>query len=281
MSHIKYESRYASSPNDVKQYDTQQLRDAFLIQNLFEKDMINMTYTHYDRFIAGGALPISKSLSLDPIDPLKADYFLERRELGVFNIGNPGKVSVDGKDYDLDYKDALYVGKGKKSVILHSKDKNKPAKFYFGSAPAHNEHPTNKVTLADAEVLELGDPNASNERKLNKMIVSTIIPCDQLQMGITELSQGSIWNTMPPHTHDRRMEVYFYFDLPNEHTLCHFMGQPDETRHIFLHNEQAVISPNWSIHAGAGTANYSFVWGMAGENMAFDDMDKCSLKELK
>lgn len=274
------EFRYAHHPNDVKRYTTEELREHFLIPELFKKDEINLTYTMYDRYIAGGAFPVSKKIQLESIDDLKADYFLERRELGVINVGGKGKVTVDGEVYELGHKEALYVGRGKKEVIFEAADGEQPY-FYLNSAPAHKAYPVKKVTMAEAEVVELGDEKYSNKRKINKLLVNSVIDTCQLQMGMTELKPGCVWNTMPPHTHTRRMEVYFYFDLEEGQSISHFMGQPQETRHIFMKNHQAVISPEWSIHAGAGTSNYTFIWGMAGENLDYGDMDGVAPHELK
>lgn len=273
------EFRYAHHPNDVKKYTTKDLREHFLIPELFVKDQISLTYTMYDRYIAGGAFPVSKSLKLEAIDELKAENFLDRRELGVINVGGKGKVTVDGEVYELGHREALYVGRGNKEVIFEATDEQ--PYFYINSAPAHTSYPTKKVTKKEAEIVELGDSKYSNKRVINKLLVNSVIETCQLQMGMTELQEGNIWNTMPPHTHERRMEVYFYFDLEEGQTVSHFMGQPDETRHIFLQNHQAVISPEWSIHAGAGTSNYTFIWGMAGENLDYGDMDKVSVDELK
>lgn len=277
----KYEVRHSSHPQDVKNYDTQKLRQHFLIENLFETDNVNMIYTLFDRFIAGGAVPVSGKLSLETIDPLKAPYFLERRELGIINIGGAGKVTVDGTGYELNFKEALYVGQGNKDVVFESTDKTKPAKFYFNSAPAHTQYPTKKVTKKEAEVVELGSLETCNARTLNKLIVNSVLKTCQLQMGMTELKPGSVWNTMPSHVHDRRMEVYLYFEVPQGQAVCHMMGQPQETRHIWMQDCQAVISPNWSIHSGTATSNYTFIWGMAGENLDYGDMDVVQANELR
>lgn len=274
------EFRYAHHPDDVKNYTTEELRHHFLIPKLFVKDEINLTYTMYDRYIAGGAFPVSKKIKLETINDLKADYFLERRELGVINVGGKGKVTVDGNVFELGHKEALYVGRGNKDVFFEAANGEQPY-FYLNSAPAHKSYPVKKVTLADAEVVELGDSKYSNKRKINKLLVNSVVETCQLQMGMTELKEGNVWNTMPPHTHTRRMEVYFYFDLEEGQTISHFMGQPQETRHIFMQNHQAVISPEWSIHSGAGTSNYTFIWGMCGENLDYTDMDGVQPNELK
>lgn len=275
-----YETRYASGPDAVKSYDTQQLRDEFLIDDLMQLGKINLVYSHYDRYIAGSAVPM-EPLELEPIDPLKASFFLERRELGIINVGNSGTVEVDGTSYSLDHKDALYVGNGNKKVVFKSNDAKNPAKFYLNSAPAHTNHPTKKVSLNQAKKLELGSLETANHRTVNQMIIGGVVTSCQLQMGMTELKTGSVWNTMPAHVHDRRMEVYFYLDVPEDQAVCHFMGQPQETRHIWMHNHQAVISPPWSIHSGSGTSNYSFIWGMAGENLDYTDMDVAKITELR
>ena len=277
---ISFETRYASGPQAVKQYDTEQLRAEFLIDNLMELGKINLTYSHYDRYIAGSAVPI-QPLTLETIDPLKSSFFLERRELGIINVGGNGAVLVDGTSYELGFKDALYIGSGNKEVIFKSDNANNPAKFYLNSAPAHKNFPTKKVGLAEANKLQLGTMETANHRTVNQMIIGGIVETCQLQMGMTELKTGSVWNTMPAHVHDRRMEVYFYLDIPENQAVCHFMGQPQETRHIWMHNHQAVISPPWSIHSGAGTSNYTFIWGMAGENLDYADMDVAKITDLK
>lgn len=275
-----YSKRYASSPNEVKQMDTTQLRDTFLINDLMKENEISLTYSHYDRYIAGSAVP-KKELKLETVDLLKSEYFLERRELGIINVGEKGEVSVDGEVYTLEHKEALYVGRGKKDVVFKSSDANNPAKFYFNSAPAHKELPPKKVGMQEANKLELGSLETANHRTVNQLIIGGIVETCQLQMGLTELKPGSVWNTMPAHVHDRRMEVYFYLDIPEEQAVCHFMGEPQETRHVWMHNHQAIISPPWSIHSGSGTSNYSFIWGMAGENLDYADMDVAKIKELR
>jgi len=276
-----FESRYAQSPKEVKQMDTATLRDNFLIENVFEANQVNLTLSHFDRYIVGGAMPIDQKLELPNPDDLKASYFLERRELGMINVGGKAIITADGVQYELDYKEALYIGKGTKAVSFESADKNQPTKLYINSAPAHHSYPTKKVSKADAEIVELGTPETANHRVINKLLVNSVLPTCQLQMGMTELKSGSVWNTMPAHTHDRRMEAYFYFEVPQGQSVCHFMGQPQETRHIWMQNDQAVISPNWSIHSGAGTSNYTFIWGMAGENLDYGDMDHCAITDLK
>ncbi len=278
---INYEVRYASHPEDAKAYDTARLRKEFLIPNLMVADEINMVYTMYDRLIVGGAVPVNEKLELSAIDPLRAPFFLWRRELGIINVGGAGTVEVDGKTFELDYKEALYLGKGDRNVFFSSKDSGKPARFYFNSAPAHAVYPDRKVTKADAVVVEMGSLEESNHRVINKLIVNQVLPTCQLQMGMTELKPGSVWNTMPPHTHNRRMEAYFYFEVPKNQAVCHFMGEIDETRHIWMQNEEAVISPVWSIHSASATSNYTFIWGMAGENIDYGDMDTCTPNDLR
>lgn len=277
---INYSSRYASSPQAVKRYDTKQLREEFLIENLMEEGKINLTYSHYDRYIAGSAVPLTP-LTLETIEPLKSNYFLERREMGIINVGGKGSVVVDGTIYELGHKDALYIGSGNKDIVFESEDVKNPALFYINSAPAHTNYPTKKVGLADANKLELGTMETANHRTVNQMIIGGIVTTCQLQMGMTELKSGSVWNTMPAHVHDRRMEVYFYLDIPENQAVCHFMGEPQETRHIWMNNHQAIISPPWSIHSGSGTSNYTFIWGMAGENLDYGDMDVCKITDLR
>ncbi|MDR1593377.1 MAG: 5-dehydro-4-deoxy-D-glucuronate isomerase [Prevotellaceae bacterium] len=275
------EERWGTHPDDVKCYDTAKLRKEFLVERLFAPDELMMVYTHNDRLIIGGALPVSEALKLEPVSLIRSAFFCERRELGIICIENEGVVSVDGQEFCLGYKDAVYVGRGSKEVIFKSKDSSKPAKFYFASAPAHKEYPTDQITPTMRRTRNLGAKETSNERLMNQIVLSEIVPCCQLQMGLTELKTGSVWNTMPPHTHSRRMEAYFYFKIPEKQAVCHFMGEPHETRHIFLANEQAVISPSWSIHSAAGTSNYTFIWAMCGENLDYDDMDTFTADKLK
>lgn len=277
----KFESRYAQSPKEVKQMDTAALRDNFLIENVFEANQVNLTLSYFDRYIVGGAMPVDQKIALPNPDDLKATYFLERRELGIINVGGKAIVTADGEKYELDYKEALYIGKGTKEVFFESATPGEAAKLYINSAPAHHTYPNKKVSKAEAEIVELGTPETANHRIINKLLVNSVLPTCQLQMGMTELKSGSVWNTMPAHTHDRRMEAYFYFEVPKGQSVCHFMGQPQETRHIWMQGDQAVISPNWSIHSGAGTSNYTFIWGMAGENLDYGDMDHCAITELK
>jgi 4-deoxy-L-threo-5-hexosulose-uronate ketol-isomerase len=270
---MKIELRYAAHPEDVKVWDTSRLRKEFLIENIFVPDDISLVYSLYDRYIVGGAMPVKKKLLLESVDELKSENFLDRREMGIINAGGEALIETEGMLYKLGFKEALYLGKGTKSVIFSSTDQNKPAKLYINSAPAHHEYPSRKVTRSEAVVVELGTMEASNHRTINKLLVNSVIQTCQLQMGMTELKTGSVWNTMPVHIHNRRMEAYFYFEVPEKQSICHFMGDPDETRHIWMKNEQAVLSPSWSIHSAAGTSNYTFVWGMAGENLDYGDMD--------
>ncbi len=272
------EVRYATHPEGFKHLDTQQLRDTFLIADLFQPDKVRLCYTHYDRLIIGGANPVKKALVLASFDSLKSEYFLQRREIGIINVGHSGAVSVDGKVYVLAHKEALYIGRGTKEVSFQPAE---GALYYFNSAPAHATYPVKKISLEDAETVEIGSQETCNHRTIRKLLVNGKVDTCQLQMGLTELKSGSVWNTMPAHTHDRRMEAYFYFNLPDNQVVCHFMGQPHETRHLFVKNNQAVISPPWSIHSGAGTSNYSFIWGMAGENLDYGDMDIVNPTDLR
>ena len=270
---MKVELRYAAHPNDVKNYDTEKLRKEFLIENVFIPDEISLVYSMYDRYMVGGAMPVKKQLKLETNDELKSEHFLDRREMVIINVGGNAIIDIEGKTYKLAFKEALYLGKGTHNVVFKSADPKKPAKLYINSAPAHHAYPSRKVTLADAEVVVLGNMESSNHRTVNKLLVNSVIETCQLQVGMTELNTGSVWNTMPVHTHSRRMEAYFYFEVPDKQAICHFMGDPDETRHIWMKNEQAVLSPSWSIHSAAGTSNYTFIWGMAGENLDYGDMD--------
>ncbi len=278
---IYFEERFTSHPSDVKHYDTKQLREHFLIEKVMEAGKIRLVYSHYDRYIAGGAVPVNTPLELTTVDALKAPFFCFRRELGIINVGGNGTVTVDGKAYSLNFKEALYIGKGSEKILFSSEDAARPAHFYLNSTPAHKEFPTRHITLKDANVLRVGSQLTSNERQINQLLINKIVETCQLQMGMTELQPGSVWNTMPAHTHSRRMEVYFYFNVPDKQAVCHFMGEPQETRHIWMSNEQAVISPNWSIHSAAGTNNYIFIWGMAGENLDYDDMDVVQPNQLR
>lgn len=271
---MSLENRYASSPNEVKTFDTSQLRSNFLISDILVPGEINGVHSNYERMITLGAVPVDKGIELPNFhDFTKQENFLDRRELGIINVGSAGSISVDGETIPMNNKDCLYIGLGKKNIAFSSDSGSSPAIFYMNSTPAHKEYPTQKAAKAEANPVELGAPETCNERTIFQYIHMNGIKSCQLVMGFTELKTGSIWNTFPPHVHDRRMEVYFYFDLPEGQKVCHLMGQPDETRHIFVKNHEAVISPNWSIHSGAGTSNYSFIWGMGGENMEFTDMD--------
>ena len=275
------EERYAVHPSDFQQYNTSRIREEFLIEDLFINDEIRLVYSLYDRFIVGGAFPVNKELTLETFNSLKADYFLERREMGIINIGGKAKIVVDGESYELDYKEALYIARGSKEVTFSSLEKDRPAKLYLTSAPAHQAYTTTKVSQDQAEIVNMGSLETSNDRTIRKLIVNSIVKTCQLQMGMTDLKKGSVWNTMPAHVHNRRMEAYLYIEVPEDQAVCHFMGQPDETRHIWMHNEQAVLSPSWSIHCGSGTSNYTFIWAMAGENLDYTDMDFAEIKELK
>ena len=277
----RFESRYAVSPVEAKGMDTTTLRSNFLISSVFEPDQVNLTLSHFDRYIVGGAMPVNGKLELPNPEELKAPYFLHRREIGLINVGGEALITADRVTYNLNYKEALYIGKETAEVTFESVDAANPAKLYINSAPAHHKYPTKKVTKAEADIVELGSLETANHRTINKLIVNSVLETCQLQMGMTELKAGSVWNTMPAHTHDRRMEAYFYFEVPEKQSVCHFMGQPQESRHIWMQNEEAVISPNWSIHSGAGTSNYTFIWGMAGENLDYSDMDHCAINDLK
>lgn len=286
---VNYQMRTACNPQDVKTYDTERLRNNFLMEKVMSPEEINVTYSMNDRFIFGGAMPVEKELILETIDPLKAPYFLFNRELGVINIGGEGMVTVDGKEYTLNFKEALYVGRGNKKVTFRSKDAASPAKFYLNSAIAHKEYKTQWITIdgrkgsLKANSMAAGKLEDSNDRTINQLIVGNVLeegPC-QLQMGLTELKPGSVWNTMPAHVHSRRMEAYFYFNVPVGNAVCHLMGEPKEERLVWMANEQAILSPEWSIHAAAGTSNYMFIWGMAGENLDYGDMDKVPYTEMR
>ena len=282
---VNYRMQTACNPQDVKTYDTQRLRSSFMMEKVLVADEINVTYSMYDRFIFGGAMPVNKELSLDTIDPLKAPYFLFNRELGVINIGGKGTMTLDGVRYDFDYKDGIYIGMGTKEVIFESADAENPAKFYFNSAPAHKTYPTVFIN-PEKDILpenkkELGCLENANHRTIRKYILPGQVESCQLEMGMTALEPGSVWNTMPCHTHDRRMEVYLYFEVPENDVVFHYMGEPTQTRHIVMRNEEAVISPSWSIHSASATHAYTFIWGMVGENQDFDDMDDVDMKDLR
>jgi 4-deoxy-L-threo-5-hexosulose-uronate ketol-isomerase len=275
------EMRHSVNPEDVKKYDTDKLRREFLIRRLFLPGEMKMVYSNFDRIIVGGIVPLQEPVRLETDINMGTDYFLQRREAGVINIGGAGKVRVGGKEYTLGAKDCLYVGTGAKDVVFSSEDGADPAKFYMNCAPAHKNFPTEKIGIQQAEPIHLGSLNESNKRTIYKYIHPQGVQSCQLVMGLTELEPDNIWNTMPCHTHVRRMEVYLYFNIPQDAVVFHFIGQPEETRHIVVRNEDAVISPYWSIHSGVGTRNYSFIWGMVGENQTFADMDAVSMDVLK
>ena len=277
--------RYSCNQRDFKRYTTEETRREFLIENLFAPDAVSAVYSHVDRMVTLGVMPVHEKVPLDKgIDVWKnfgTHYFLERRELGMFNVGGAGRVTVDGTVYELGYKDCLYITMGAKDVCFESASPDAPAKFYIVSAPAHTAYETKLIKIADAAKKPLGSLETSNKRVINQFIHPDVLKTCQLSMGMTVLEPGSVWNTMPAHTHERRMEVYFYFEVPKDNVVFHMMGEGQETRHIVIKNEQAVISPSWSIHAGAGTSNYTFIWAMGGENQAFDDMDVIPTTQLR
>ncbi len=277
---MKLNVRYASHPEDAKHYTTEGLRREHLIDRLFEADEALLTYSHYDRIIAGGVMPVSGPVALEGGKELASKYFLERRELGAINGGGPGRVTVDGTVYDMGTRDGLYVGMGAKDISFESDDPANPAKFYINSATAHKTYPNRKINIKEANARPMGTAEQCNKRTIYQYLHPAVMETCQLCMGLTALEPGSNWNSMPCHTHARRMEVYFYFDL-GDAVVFHMMGEPTETRHVILHNEQAVISPSWSIHTGVGTRNYAFIWGMVGENQDFDDMDHINPLDLK
>ncbi|MBQ6249295.1 MAG: 5-dehydro-4-deoxy-D-glucuronate isomerase [Oscillospiraceae bacterium] len=277
--------RYSANPRDVKRYTTEELRKEFLIENLYRPDEVVAVYSHVDRMVTLGCMPVHETVSIDKGIDIWANFgtkfFLERREIGIFNIGGAGKITVDGTVYELGYKDCLYITMGAKDVRFSSDDAAKPAKFYMVSAPAHRSYETRLLKIADANKKPCGDAATSNKRTINQFIHPAVLKTCQLSMGMTVLDSGSVWNTMPAHTHERRMEVYMYFEVPEDQVVFHMMGQGQETRHIVMTNEQAVISPSWSIHAGAGTCNSTFIWAMGGENQEFDDMDNIPTNQLR
>ena len=275
------EIRYASSNKDAKLYTTERLRDEYLIENLFTANILKLVYSHFDRIIIGGCCPTTETVVLEGSKELGSDYFLERREMGIINVGGHGIVTLDGEEFELNNKDAIYIGLGIKNVTFKSIDSNNPAKFYINSAPAHKKYPTVKISLEDARKVHLGSLETSNKRTINQYIHPDVCQSCQLVMGMTALEDGSVWNSMPCHTHDRRMEVYFYFDMAEDSRVFHFMGEPNETRHIVMKNDEAVISPSWSIHSGVGTGSYNFIWGMVGENQTFTDMDHVAMCDLR
>lgn len=271
----------AISQREAQGFNTEQLRENFLIESIFQNNEVKIYYTHYDRVVLGGVMPSNTAITLPTYDNLKSDYFLERREIGIINVGGDGEIAVDGKTFPLSKLDALYIGKGSQSVIFTSNNSDNPAQFFLLSAPAHQMYPTRKMSKEEAMPVSLGSQETANERTIYKYIHRDGIQSCQVVMGLTVLKSGSIWNTMPAHVHDRRMEAYLYFDLNTEHRVFHLMGQPQETRHLVVANHQAVLSPPWSIHSGAGTTNYSFIWAMAGENLDFTDMDFAPIAELR
>lgn len=279
------EIRHPSHSKDARHYDTNRLREEFLIDELFTAGKIKRVYSHIDRIITMGYCPAEKPQeigeNLDTLKNLGTNYFLERRELGIINVGGAGKILVDNKEYTLAPLDGLYVGMGAKEVIFTSDDAKYPAKFYSLSAPAHKTYPNTHIDITKAKKVGMGDNSTSNRRVINQYIHPDVVDSCQLAMGMTEMAEGNVWNTMPCHTHERRMEVYFYFDIKDDNVIFHFMGEPTETRHIVIRNDEAIISPSWSIHSGCGTKAYKFIWGMVGENKTFTDMDHIAFKDLK
>lgn len=274
-------NRYANHPNDSKKYDTNQLREHYMVEEIFSDDKVELTYSHVDRIIFGGIKPVNESLKLEAGKSMGVDYFLERREMGVINVGGEGIVSIDGEEFALNNKDGLYIGKGNKDIIFKSSNPKNPAKFYINSVPAHKEYKTVKIEIEKANPVKMGDNSTLNKRTIYQYVHLNVCESCQLLMGLTILEPGSAWNTMPCHTHERRMEVYFYFDMEEDTRVIHLMGEPTETRHLIVKNEQAIISPSWSIHSGVGTSNYTFIWGMCGENQTFTDMDPISMDTLR
>lgn len=277
--------RYSANPNDVRRYTTEELRKEFLITDLYQPDKVQATYSHVDRMVVIGIMPVCEEVPIDKGIDIWANfgtsYFFERREAGIFNLGGKGSIIVDGERYELGYEDCLYITKGSKNVTFSSVDSSQPAKFYMASTPAHTSYKTTLLTYENANHRPCGEDENANKRVINQFIHPDVLPTCQLSMGLTQLSKGSVWNTLPCHTHERRMEVYTYFEIPDDNVVMHFMGQPDETRNIVIHNFDAVISPSWSIHSGCGTSNYTFIWAMGGENQAFDDMDVINSVDLR
>ncbi|WP_338912574.1 5-dehydro-4-deoxy-D-glucuronate isomerase [Clostridium perfringens] len=274
-------NRYANNPKDSKRYDTEELRENYLVEDIFKDDQIELVYSHVDRIIFGGIKPVYKELKLEAGKEMGVDYFLERRELGIINIGGKAVVTIDGTEYELKEKDGLYVGKGNKEVSFKSVNPEEPAKLYVNSVPAHKEYETVKIDIEKANPVRLGDNKTLNKRTIYQYVHPNVCESCQLLMGLTMLEPGNAWNTMPCHTHERRMEVYFYFDMDEDTRVFHLMGESTETRHLVVKNEECVISPSWSIHSGVGTSNYTFIWGMCGENKTFDDMDHISMDILR
>lgn len=272
------EVRHCPAPHDIVYYDTDALRDQFLIQNLFTADKLRLVYTHFDRMVVAGAMPVEGIIMLEPSDYMKTEFFNKERETGIINVGGKGVVKADGEVFELEYKDAVYIGKGIREISFESSDKNKPAKFYVNSCLAHKVYPSKKVSRAEAKPNPMGTQSNINVRVLNQYIVPWIVETCQLMMGVTEIKDGSAWNTMPCHVHTMRMEAYFYFEIPENEAVCHFMGEPQQTRHIWIHNDQCVLSPDWSIHAAAGTHGYCFIWGMAGTDSEVDPVKTVDLR---
>lgn len=279
------DTRYSVNPRDIKRYTTEELRNEFLIQNIFKADEVTAVYSHVDRMVTLGCMPVNEVVDLekgmDIWHTFGTQFFLERREIGVFNVGDDGKIVADDETFDLTYTDCVYITKGTKKVTFQSNDPKNPAKFYMVSAPAHTSYKTTFIPMAKANKRPMGAMETANDRVINQFIHPDVLQTCQLSMGLTQLKPGSVWNSMPPHTHERRMEVYFYFEVPKDNVVFHMMGQAEETRHIVMHNEEAVISPSWSMHCGAGTSNYTFIWAMGGENQAFDDMDHIAITDMK
>ena len=279
------DTRYSVNPRDIKRYTTEELRNEFLIQNIFKADEVTAVYSHVDRMVTLGCMPVNEVVDLekgmDIWHTFGTQFFLERREIGVFNVGGDGKIVADDETFDLTYTDCVYITKGTKKVTFQSNDPKNTAKFYMVSAPAHTSYKTTFIPMAKANKRPMGAMETANDRVINQFIHPDVLQTCQLSMGLTQLKPGSVWNSMPPHTHERRMEVYFYFEVPKDNVVFHMMGQAEETRHIVMHNEEAVISPSWSMHCGAGTSNYTFIWAMGGENQAFDDMDHIAITDMK
>ncbi|OOB75068.1 5-keto-4-deoxyuronate isomerase [Clostridium haemolyticum] len=273
--------RYANHPEDSKKYTTEELRKYYHVENIFKKDEISLTYSHVDRIVFGGAMPTDGELSLTAGKEMGVDFFLQRREMGVINVGGEGSIILDGSEYEMKKRDGLYIGMGIKEVKFKSKDKSNPAKFYINSVPAHRSYPIAKIDIKNANPVQCGEQENVNKRTIYQYVHPSVCESCQLLMGMTVLEPGNVWNTMPCHTHERRMEVYFYFDMDEDTRVFHLMGEPQETRHIVMKNEEAIISPSWSIHSGVGTASYTFIWGMCGENQTFDDMDHVKMQDLK
>ncbi len=275
------EIRNGVHPEDAKHYTTKKMRKEFLVQNLFKEDEIKLVYSHIDRIITGGIKPVNKELQLEAGKEIGADFFLARREMGIINIGGAGSIKIDGERYDLNSRDGIYIGMGSQEIIFSSEDSANPAKFYLNSAPAHKKYPIKKVNIKDAKPQKAGAEENSNKRTIYKYLHPDVLDTCQLLMGMTLLEPQNVWNTMPCHTHDRRMEVYFYFDIEEDNVVWHLMGEPNQTRHLVVRNEEAVINPSYSIHSGVGTGNYTFIWGMVGENQTFSDMDHVAMDDLK